>query len=178
MTAPSTPSALNNKPNLNETLASWKGPSHPFKKRDKTYYQAIAALTLLLVIIVYFLFQDILFIGAILSVTVLIVVVSKVPPIEIEHKITPIGIENAGRLFRWIELYAFWFEERWGDTLLVVHTRLPFPSQVRIVIVKEDEKKLQDILGKYLLYLEKPPKSVMDSLSHWLSRKFPLEPSK
>ncbi|MBM3283527.1 hypothetical protein FJY90_04735 [Candidatus Gottesmanbacteria bacterium] len=170
------PSALDNQPDLNEVLYSWKSPSHPFKKRDRIFFQTVAAITFLLVVIVFFL-HEFMLIGVILSIAFVVYAISSVPPVEVEHKITPLGFENAGRLFRWIELTAFWFEERWGYKTLVMQTRLPFPSQVRIVLEKGSKDKVKDIVGKYLLYLEKPPKTWVDSLSDWLGKKIPLEAS-
>lgn len=169
-------SALENKPDLNEILLSWKGPSHPFKKRNRVFYQTVAALTFLLVVIVFFL-HEFMLIGVILSLAFVVYAISSVPPVEVEHKITPIGFDNAGRLFHWIELYSFWFEEKWGYKILVIATRLPFPSQVRAVLRDVTEEKIKEIVGRYLLYLEEPPKNWADSFSNWMNKKIPLEAS-
>lgn len=174
MPAQSTADSIKDKPDLNEVLLSWKSASHPFKKRNKIFYQTVAALTFLLVVIVFFL-HEFMLIGVILSIAFVVYVISTVPPVEVEHKFTPLGFENAGRLFRWFELYAFWFEERWGYKTLVIQTRLPFPAQVRAVLGEVSEEKVKDIIGKYLLYMEKPPKSWTDNFSEWLNKKIPLE---
>ncbi len=176
MNTDAAPSALKDRPDLNELLLSWKSPSHPFKKRNKIFYQTVAALTFLLVVIVFFL-HEFMLIGVILSIAFLVYVLSTVPPVEVEHKITPLGFENAGRLFHWMELYSFWFEEKWGYKILVITTRLPFPAQVRAVVHEVTEEKVKEIIGRYLLFLEKPPKSWADSFSDWLSQKIPLEAS-
>lgn len=172
---PAPTSALSDKPNLNETLLSWKGPSHPFKKRTKMFYQTVAALTFLFVVIVFFL-HEFLLIGVILSIAFVVYVMSSMPPVEVEHTITPLGVEHAGRLFRWNELAAFWFEKKWGNTILIIQTRIPFPSQIRAVLTEENQKgRVEDIIGRYLFHVEKPPKTVVDQLSDWLSEKIPLE---
>lgn len=168
------PSALKDRPDLNEILLSWKSPSHPFKKRNKIFYQTVAALTFLLVVIVFFL-HEFMLIGVILSIAFVVYAISSVPPVEVEHKVTPIGIENAGRLFHWIELYSFWFEEKWDYKMLVIATRLPFPAQVRVVIQNVTAEKVKEIVGRYLLFMEKPPKSWADNASDWINRKIPLE---
>lgn len=167
-------SSLKNQPDLNEILLSWKSPSHPFKKRDKIFFQTVAGVTFLLIVIVFFL-REFMLIGVILSIAFVVYAISSVSPVEVEHKMTPLGFENAGRLFRWIELSAFWFEERWGYKVLVIQTRLSFPIQVRAVLKEVSEEKVKDIIGKYLLYLEKPPKTWTDNVSDWLSKKIPLE---
>lgn len=170
------PTAITDKPDLNEVLLAWQSPSHPFKKRNRVFYQTVAALTFLFIVIVFFL-HEYLLIGVILSITFVVYVLSTIPPMTVEHKITPIGFDNAGKLYRWEELYAFWYEKKWEYTLLVLQTRLPFPSQVRCVISSELKEKTKDIIGKYLLHLEKPPKSALDNLADWLNKKIPLEAS-
>lgn len=168
------PHSLKDQPNINEVILSWKSASHPYKKRSKVFYQTMAALTLLVVLVVFF-FHEYMLIGVILSIVFVAYVISTVPPIEVEHKIKHLGFENAGRLFRWIELYAFWFDQRWGERLMVVQTRLPFPGQIRAIIDEEQEENLKEIIGKYLVYFDKPQKTWSDNLSDWLVKKFPLE---
>ena len=175
MTTHDDTSSLKNQQDLNEVLLFWKSPSHPFKKRNRIFYQTVAAITFLLVVIVFFL-NEFMLIGVILSIVFVVYVISAVPPVEVEHKVTPLGFENAGRLFRWIELSAFWFEERWGYKTLVFQTHLPFPAQVRAVLSQEvSEHKAKEVIGKYLFHLEKPPKSWTDNFSDWLNKKIPLE---
>lgn len=174
MPSSDTPSALKNKPDLNELLLSWKSVSHPFKKRNRLFYQTVAALTFLLVVIVFFL-HEFMLIGVILSITFVVYAISAVPPVEVEHKVTPIGFDNAGRLFHWMELYSFWFDEKWGYKMLVISTRLPFPSQIRAVLGEVSGEKVKEIVGHYLLYLEKPPENWADDFSNWLNQKIPLE---
>src|SRR3989338_4475319 len=131
---------ISQKPDLNQVLIEWTSPSHPYKKRSRLFYQTVAAFTLLLVVIVFFL-REFLLIGVILSVAFVVYTIYSVPPITIEHKITPLGFNNAGKLFRWQELYAFWFEEKWGQQMLVVQTQLPFLSQLRAVIDENQKEK-------------------------------------
>jgi len=165
---------LIDQPNLNEILISWKSPSHPFKKRSRTFYQTVAAITFLLIVIVFFL-NEFLLIGVILSVAFVVYALSSVPPVEVEHKITPLGFDNAGRFFRWIELVSFWFEEKWGQKILVIQTRLSFPLQIRVVIDEKLEVKLKEIIGRYLFFHEKAPRSWIENLYDWFSKKIPLD---
>lgn len=174
MSARSTNSPLENQPDLNEVLLSWKSPSHPFKKRSPVFYQTVGAITFLLVVIVFFL-HEFMLVGVILSVAFVVYALSSVPPVEVEHKLMPAGIDHAGRLYRWFELYSFWFEQKWGFKMLVIQTRLSFPAQIRVVANDVPEQKVKDIIGKYLIFMVKPPKSVSDKFSDWLGKKIPLE---
>lgn len=167
-------SAIAQQPNLNEPLLVWKSPSHPFKKRDRTFYQTVAALTFLFIVIVFFL-REFLLIGVILSVAFVVYVISSIPPIEIEHKITPLGILYGGHLYPWGQLGPFWFEEQHNQKIVVFHNRMNFPGQLRLVLSDVPEAKLKQIVGKYLYFLEKPPKTVSDRLAGWLGKTFPME---
>jgi len=167
---------LAEKPDLNQVLLSWKSPSHPYKKRSKLFYQTVAAFTFLLIVIVFFL-HEFLLIGVILSVAFVIYAIYSVPPITVEHKITPLGFENAGRLFRWQELSSFWFEEKWGIKILVIQTHLPFFSQIRAIFEPDSQNKIKQIIGKYLLFVETPQKGFVDRLSEWIQKSIPLETS-
>ena len=142
--------------NLNEVLLSWKSPSHPFRKRNKVFYQTIAAFTLLCVIIVFFLHEFILM-AVILSIAFVVYAITSVVPVDVEHKVMPVGFENAGRIYRWTELYAFWFEKKWDYKMIVFQTRLSFPGKVIAVLAPEmSEEEVKKIVGQYLLYLDKP----------------------
>ena len=169
-----TPSSLKNQPDLNEILLQWESPSHPFKKRSKIFYQTVAAFTFLLMAIVFFL-HEFMLVGVILSIAFVTYVISTVPPIKIAHKVTPLGFDHAGRFYRWIELSSFWFEEKWGYKILVFNTRLQFPTQIRIVLSNYSEEETKKIIGKYILFSEKPPFSFMDHLTKWISKKFPFD---
>ena len=162
---------------LNETIIEWKTLSHPYKKRDRIFYQTVIAIAFLLIVIVTLMHEFIL-IGVILSIVFVVYAISSVPPVEVEHKITPLGFYNAGEFYSWIDLYAFWFEKKWDYKTLVIQTRLSFPGQVRAVVDSAVESKIKEIVGKYLLYMEKPPKSWTENISHFISRIIPLETSK
>lgn len=161
-------------PDLNEPLFVWKSPSHPYKKRDRTFYQTVAALTFLCIVIVFFLHEFFL-IGVILSVAFVVYVISSIPPVEIEHKIMPLGVLYGGHLYPWAQLGPFWFEEQHRQKVLVFHNKMQFPGQIRLVVTDVSETKLRQVIGKYLYFLEKPPKTFSDRLSGWLTKTFPLE---
>jgi len=165
---------LSEHPDLNKTLFSWKSPSHPYKKRGRIFYQTIAAFSFLMVVIVFFL-HEFLLIGVILSISFVVYVISSVPPVEIEHKILPIGFDNAGRVFRWGELSSFWFDKRWKQDILVIQTHYALQPQLQAVIDEKTQEKLKNLLGKYLLYVEKPPKTAVDKMTDWIMEKIPLE---
>ena len=87
-----------------EILLLWSSPARLFKKRDKEYFTNIGAIVFLLVVILVFA-REFVLIAAVLSIVFLVYVLSTVPPENVEHKITNLGIESAGHYYRWEELF-------------------------------------------------------------------------
>jgi len=155
-----------------ETLLSWSSPARLFKKRDSDYFKTIGAIVFLLTIILVFASEYVLVI-AMLSIVFLIYVLSTVPPEEVEHRITNLGIESAGHYYRYEEFADFWFEDQWGQTKLVLR---PYVGVLTIILLGENMKdKVRELLAKHLPFREQPEKTWVDNASSWLSKKIPLE---
>ncbi len=155
-----------------ETLLSWSSPSRLFKKRDKEYFTNIGAIVFLLIVILVFA-REFLLIAAVVSIVFLIYVLSTVPPENVDHKITNLGIESAGHYYRWEELAEFWFEEQWGQTMLLM--RPLFGSRIIILLGDQDKKRVRELIAEHIPFREKPEKSWVDNASKWLTEKIPLE---
>ncbi|MBI2405281.1 hypothetical protein HYV22_03850 [Candidatus Gottesmanbacteria bacterium] len=155
-----------------EVLLSWSSPSRLFKKRDAEYYRNIAAIVFLLLVILV-LAREFLLIAAVLSIVFFVYVLSTVPPEEVTHKITNLGIDSAGHFYRWEELADFWFEEQWGQVLLVF--RPIFGTRTIILLSDQNKEKVRETIAKYIPFLEKPEKTWVDNAASWLTKKVPLE---
>ncbi len=155
-----------------EVLLAWSSPSRLFKKRDKEFYTNVGVIMLPLVIILVFA-QEYLLIAAAVSIVFLIVVLSTVPPEDVTHRITNLGVESAGHYYRWEELSEFWFEEQWGQDLLVL--RPIMGMRIIILLGVQDKSLVRKLIAQYIPFREKPEKSWMDNASSWLSKKIPLE---
>jgi hypothetical protein len=151
---------------------SWKSPSRLFKKRDKDFFRNVAAIVFLLLVILLFA-KEFLLIFAVISVTFLVYVFSTVPPEDIPHNVSNVGIETAGHFYRWQELSEFWFDQQWGQQFIVV---VPFAGP-RIVMLLGDisESQLKEVLMRFIHFREEPQKTALDSAASWLSQKIPLE---
>lgn len=154
-------------------LFSWKAPIRPFKRRDKDFWTTVVAIIFLLSLILFFV-KEWMLIAAIISLAFVYYVLSTVPPEEIEYKITNKGIYFADKSYDWDFLWRFWFSDKYNDRLLNIDTKISLPARLTFVIKKEDEKKIGEILEKYLLHEEAPP-SFLDKASAWLAKKIPLE---
>lgn len=151
---------------------SWSSPSRLFKKRDKEYFTNIGAIVFLLVVILVFA-REFLLVAAVVSIVFLIYVLSTVPPEEVTHTITNLGIESAGHFYRWEELAEFWFEEQWGQTMLVIKPL----RETRIIILlgNQAREKVRELIAEHIPFRQEPEKTWVDNAATWLSNKVPLE---
>lgn len=158
--------------NQEEVYISWESPSRLFKKRDKEYFTNIGAIVFLLSIIFVFA-GEYLLIAAVLSIVFLIYVLSTVPPENVKHKITSLGIDSAGHFYRWEELHDFWFESQWGQTMMVVRPLLS--ARVIILLGSESKDTVRALVAKHIPFRETPEKTWVDNAASWLTQKIPLE---
>ena len=155
-----------------EVLVEWKSPSRLFKKRDREYYTNIGAIVFLLVVILVFA-REYMFILAILSIVFFIYATSTVPPEDVEHRITNLGMETAGHFYRWGDLVDFWYEEQWGQTKMIVNSLSR--GRLFIILGGQDKEEIRKIVAEFVPYRENPPRTWFDNASSWISRKIPLE---
>ena len=157
-----------------EVYLAWSSPSRLFKKRDAEFYKTIGAIVFLLTIILIFASEFVLVL-ALLSIVFLVYVLSTVPPENVDHKITNLGIESAGHYYRWEELSEFWFDQQWGQSLLILKPFLG--TRVVILLGLESKDKVRELLAKHIPFRETPEKTWVDNASSWLSSKIPLDRS-
>ncbi len=156
-----------------KVLLSWKAPLRVFKRRDREFWTTIGSIVFLLAIILFFI-KEWLLIAVIIALVFVYYVLSSVEPEEVEHEITTRGVRFAGRDFLWEELGQFWFSERWAQKILCLELRHKFPGRLELLLGETDEKKIKDLLLKYLPE-ETPQPSFVERASKWLSEKIPLE---
>jgi len=155
-----------------EILLRWSSPSRLFKKRDKDFYKNIGAIVFLLTIILLFA-REYMLVVAVLSIVFFIYVTSTVPPEDIDHKITNLGIESAGHYYRWEELFEFWFEARWGQEMVVIR---PLAGSLMTILLGHIKKEnVREFLAAKIPYREQPQKNWVDNAATWLTEKIPLE---
>lgn len=156
-----------------KVLLQWKSLSRPYKKRGKEFYSTIAAFVFLLTIILAF-FKEFLAIIAIWAMGFFAYAVSATEPEMMEHEITSRGVKTGKNKHRWGELLRFWFEEKWGNKILMVETARAFPGRLMILLGDMKNEDIEKILVKKIAY-DKPEKTFMDKAEKWLQDKIPLE---
>lgn len=155
-----------------EELLVWSSPSRLFKRRDREYFTNIGAIVFLLTIILVFA-REFLLIAAVLSIVFLIYVLSTVPPEDVKHRLTSLGIESADHFYRWEELADFWFEEQWGQIMLTL--RPIFGPRILILLGAQDRTHVREIIARFIPYREHPDKTWVDNAANWITQKIPLE---
>lgn len=153
-------------------IFEWMALSRPFKKRNRQFFVTVLVIALLVSLILFFSGQ-VLPIAMVFSVVFLNYVLSVIPPQEIRHTITTFGVNVEGNLYYWQELGRFWFDTKYGSTLLFIEVAR-FPGRITLVIPKEKKEAIQEVLTEVLLH-QKPPLSTFEKIAQWLQEKFPLE---
>jgi len=155
-----------------QVFCEWSAPARLFKKRDREYFVNIFAIVFLLSVILVFA-REFVLIAAVFSIVFLIYVLSTVPPEDVQHRITNLGIESAGRFYRWEELADFWFEEQWGQQMMIVR---PFMTTRLIILLGNQQKdKIREFVAAYIQFRKVPDRTWMDNAARWISEKIPLE---
>ncbi|OGV90621.1 hypothetical protein A2783_05650 [Microgenomates group bacterium RIFCSPHIGHO2_01_FULL_45_11] len=170
----SEPSRVVVQPEPEKTLLTWKAPARLFKKRNREYYSTIAVIVVLLCVILLFA-KEFLLIAVILSLAFVAYVLASVAPSEVEHKITNKGIRTGERFYLWSMLGRFWFEDKWGQEMLLVENLSGFPGRLTFLLAVEIKKEeLEKILSARIVK-EKPALTAIDKAAKWLQEKVPLD---
>lgn len=154
-------------------LVGWTSLNRPAWSFSIEAFRTLGAVALLVSIILLF-FQEWLAIVVVWAAFFLFYALTKIPPVEVVHKITNQGINSMDRSYLWSELGPFWFSQKGEDTVLHVAHRSVF-GQLIVIIHKDDLEKIRDALAEYLPYVETVEKSPTEKMAEWFSKKFPLD---
>ncbi|MBI2022457.1 hypothetical protein HYS97_01240 [Candidatus Daviesbacteria bacterium] len=157
-----------------QTLLSWKAPSRPFRKKNRSYYTTILIL-ILLISLIAFLMGEKLLIGVLLALLFVVYVLNFVAPEEIDYKISTQGITIGEHFYHWWELDSFWFSEKEGFKVLNVLTKIRFPGLLIIVLGNASQEEVKRVCARYLPFHEIAPKSQLEKWAESLQKHFPLE---
>lgn len=158
---------------VEKILAQWEAPSRPYKKRNREYYTTVASIVFLLAVILLLL-KEFLLVGVIITFAFVSYALSSVQPGNTNHQITTKGVRTEDRLFKWETLTNFWLQEKWGQEIMIIMTKLNLPSHIMMIIEPQKRDKIIKSVGQ-MIPLEKPEDSFVDRASTWLQKKVPLE---
>lgn len=157
-----------------KAIISWKSPVRVFKARSKKYFTKVALYGLIFVLAAIA-FGEFFLVGVIIAVVFVVYVLATAAPETIEHEITNMGIISGGRPFLWEELDSFWFDKRGDDRMLLVQTKLHFPTRLIILLSTVSERTLLEILEKHIHYHSAPVHTLLDKWAHQLQKRINLD---
>ena len=160
--------------NNKDVLLTWNAPARPFKKRDKSYFQTIAGLVFLIVMILFFV-KEWLLIGVVLALVFVSYVLAAVEPEKLTYPFTTKGVWIGEQFHKFTECTEYWFEEQLGHTLLIIIAPYTTAGRINLVVHNSEKNKLDELLREKLIYREKPLKNVIDGMADWFKQKVPLE---
>lgn len=154
-----------------KTIVSWKSAERVFKARSKRYFTKIALYGLIF-ILAAIVFGEFFLVGVIMAIMFVAYVLATVAPEIIEHKITNMGVVSGGRVFLWEELDSFWFDKNGDERLLMIQTRLHFPSRLIILLsASVSERTLLNVIEKHLHFHAAPVHTLFDKWANSLQKR-------
>lgn len=153
-------------------LFEWRSMNRPSQQYPKEVFATFGAIALLISVILLF-FQEWLAIVVTWAAFFLFYALTKIEPVEVGHKITTEGIVSMDHSYLWTELGPFWFSEKGKDMVLhVAHRNIL--GQLMLLVERKDQERVKNILAEYLPFIELPEKSIVEKLTDWFAKKFPI----
>ena len=129
------------------------------RKAVKTVLVILGVVSLVLIAM-----QEYFLVLLLASIVFLCYVLSVTAPEKVEHEVSNKGLSFAGHFYGWQRLKSFFFIEKEKSLVLGVDTYEAFPGRLFFMLQSGDKQKLQDYLGKYIAFLEAPPRTVLDKM--------------
>jgi hypothetical protein len=163
-------------PEDKKLLLEWSAPSRPFKKRDKDFFTTISVMAILFIVILFFM-KEFLVILVVMALVFLVYVLATVPPEAVTNSIFTTGLQNGLHGYGWQDLQYYWFEDKWGQKMLVARTKNNLPGAVYMLLNGQTPDQIENMIGTRLLKKDAGDNAWMDRAATWLSEKVPLEKS-
>lgn len=138
-------------------LYSWKSQERYWKEKGRSWY-VIYSFFFTVIIALLALIGEWVLIIAILGFAFLWFVQASVEPPIVEHVVSSVGIKTFNKLYKWQEIKCFWFSTKKEETILnldLLNEEKPdslFRRRLCLLINREDEKKLFELMYDYLDY--------------------------
>lgn len=153
-----------------EILYKWTAPMRSFQKLDKKKFWSIAIAVLALFVVLAILGQYGLML-AIAALMFLVYVLGTIPPENVNHLVTTLGVETIEKQYKWERLGEYWFSEKDGQKLLNIDTRVAFPSRLIMLVGAKDMNEVHKLLKERLRYKDLRDQKAFDKLSEgeWIN---------
>lgn len=141
-------------------LFAWKSPERIWKLKDRSWY-VIYSFFFVVLITLLAIMGDVILIVLIMAFALLWFVQGSIEPQEVEHIITTIGIKTFNKLYKWKDIQDFWFSKKDDHILLNLDLYIEdnheseFKKRISLIVNKEEQEYIFDILIKTLDYADK-----------------------
>ncbi len=157
-----------------KSIISWKSPVRVYKAKSRKYFAKVGLYGFIFVLLAIAI-QEYVLAGVVIAVVFVAYVLALAAPETIEHKINNMGIISGGRVFLWEDLDSFWFEKKGDDRVLMVATRLHFPTRLIILLTTVSDRTLLELLERHLHYHHSPVNTLLDKWARKLQNRISLD---
>ena len=158
-----------------QEIVSWSAPARRFEEKNKLWFIGLGVVAIgsfIVLVLLNEFFLGLLF----LSMAFLIFVLSSVRPPMVNYIVYTSGIDLGGKVYVWEDLDSFWIDR--AENMLLLKTKLSFPSEVSIFIESGKDEEVEQILSGVLPYLERPRTDYMSVIDGFIGRFSEKLPSK
>jgi hypothetical protein len=155
-----------------KVLFEWTAPNKIEKTRQKTEV-AQYILGIVIIALIFLLLNDLILSLVFIAGAFMWLVMLLSKPSFLRCQITTIGIKVEDQYYYWPQLTQFWFENRSETKILYLRNLISNINYVKLIILSEDEEKIKNTIGKYLLY-KKPRQNMYEKTLEKIIDKLPF----
>jgi hypothetical protein len=148
----------------NVKLFEWDAPIRLKYAFDMKTFMTIVAAALIFIIYLAVLGKYMLMLS-IISLLFFLYVSGTTEPIIIKNLITARGVDTLDKLYEWFILDKFWFSVKNDQHMLIIETKLKFPSRLILILDEKDRKAIFMLLQEKLLYRDIRKMKKMEAMS-------------
>jgi len=119
--------------------------------------------------------QEFFLILAVGSVIFIVQALAKASPENVRYELSNHGLLIDETLYYWNQLKKYFFIKREGAEALAIDTTLGFPGRIFISFNQENKGEIRRILDQRLFFLEKEPKTFLDTTYEKVLDKFNIQ---
>lgn len=127
-------------------IYKWKAPNRIYINHTKSWY-IIVSIIAIITILTSLLTENFILVVVVITVIILLYAINSVPPTEIEHEITNLGIKTNENLIYWKDIEYFWITERSQQKILNIELKEHKGRKIYIIGKGNLEKIAEELLA-------------------------------
>jgi len=143
-----------------QVLYKWTSPTRYWVRQDRSWY-ILYTFFFVVIIAILALMGEYVFIIGVIAFVFLWFVQAAIPPDNVEHVITSLGVKTFGKLYRWQDIQCFWFSSK--NNVLILNLDIyseikresSFKKRISLLLNEDDDKQIFQLLIKDINYGDK-----------------------